>query len=58
MNVIEGEWFLWIGFIFSTLVQLFGWRMNTTRDHDHIISVLLCLIGGVSFCVFGYLLFS
>lgn len=57
---MSGEFFLWGGFVFSTLAHLFGWLglLHLTGDSEEIISINACLIGGVSLCAFGYLLFS
>ena len=57
---MSGGFFLWGGFILSILGHLVGWgvMLNTTQTTDSILGVILLLIGGVSLCAFGYLLFS
>lgn len=57
MSSIDGEWFLWGGFVFSSFCFSL-YLVGGTKDHPPKEADLILVLSGVSFCAFGYLLFS
>ena len=56
MNWVKPNWFLWGGFIFSTVIHVAYWVLKFREGQDD--AYQMWFLSGAFICLFGYLAFG